>query len=95
MRLDSAEVHRVANRVADVADLIDGAIGKHLAQLNFDGTRAGRGYPASGEAIRTALDRLAVELAQWSRAAAEIAVALRIGVDRYAEADVLAAARIA
>lgn len=41
------------------------------------------------------MDRLGAELSQWSRAAAEIAVALRAGAVRYADADVSAAARIA
>lgn len=95
MRLDSAEVHEVAERIADAADLIDGAIRNHMALLAFDGVRAGRDYPARGDALRSALDRLTVELTQWSRAVGEIAAALRVGVDRYADADHNAAVRIA
>jgi hypothetical protein len=92
--VDASAVRGVADRIADAADLIDGAIGKHLARLVFDGARAGRGYPASGDAVRAGLDQLAGDLAQWSRGAAEIAIALRCGVDRYVDAELYAASRI-
>ncbi|MGH3594596.1 MAG: hypothetical protein ACRDUT_01260, partial [Mycobacterium sp.] len=45
-------------------------------------------------ALRVALDRLTGELAQWARATVEIAATLRAGADRYAEADLRAAARV-
>ena len=95
MRLDSAEVRGIADRIDAVAELIDDAASKHLSRLVFDGTRAGRAYDSCGDALRAGLDRLAVELSQWSRAAVEIAGALRGTVDRYAEAESHAAARIA
>ncbi|COX10731.1 Hypothetical protein ERS007739_00691 [Mycobacterium tuberculosis] len=44
--------------------------------------------------MRCRLDRLAGELSVWSRAAVQIAFALRAGANRYAEADLCAAARI-
>ena len=42
--------------------------------------------------ISTVLDGLAAATAQWSRAAAEIAAALRADADRYAEAELRAVA---
>ena len=61
----------------------------------FGGFSAGRAHTARGDALRGALDRLTAELSQWSRAAVEIAVALRASANRYADADVYATARIA
>jgi len=51
-------------------------------------------FPVEGAALRRALDRLPVQLAQWSRASAEIACALRAGADDYADAETGAATRI-
>ncbi len=94
-RIDVAAVHAVANRIDAATELIDDAVANHLARLAFGGALAGRAHTARGDALRGGLDRLAAELSQWSRAAVEIAVALRAGADRYAEADLYAAARIA
>lgn len=94
MRLDSASVHAVADRVSAAADLIDDSVVNHLARLTFGGSGAGRAYVSRGAALRDGLDRLAGELSQWSRAAHEIAVALHAGAQRYADADRDAAARI-
>ena len=93
--IDVVGVHAVADRIGAAADLIDDAVANHLARLTFGGSSAGRAHTARGEALRAGLDRLAAELSQWSRAAVEIAVALRAGADRYADADLYAAARIA
>lgn len=95
MRLENAELYSVAAQLDAAADLIDGAVARHLARLTFDGTRSGRAYPAAGDAVRSGLQHLAGDLAQWSRATAEIAVALRAGVEKYADAERFAAARIA
>jgi hypothetical protein len=94
-RIDVAAVRAVADRIDAATELIDDAVANHLARLTFGGALAGRAHTARGDALRGGLDRLAAELSQWSRAAVEIAVALRAGADRYAEADVYAAARIA
>jgi uncharacterized protein YukE len=94
-RIDVAAIHAVADRIDAAAELIDDAVANHLARLAFGGALAGRAHTARGEALRGRLDRLAAELSQWSRAAVEIAAALRAGADRYAEADEYAAARIA
>ena len=93
--IDTAAVHAVADRFAATAELIDGAMCDHMARLAFGGFSAGRAHTARGDALRGALDRLTAELSQWSRAAVEIAVALRASANRYADADVYAAARIA
>jgi hypothetical protein len=93
--VDAAAVHAVANRFDDTAHLIEGAVRSHFARLAFDGTTSGRGYIGQGDALRFALHRLSGELSEWARASAEVAIALRASADRYADADQLAAARIA
>jgi hypothetical protein len=95
IEVDVAALRAVADRFSAAADLIDGAVDNHLAGLTFGGAAAGRAHVASGDALRAGLGRLAGELSRWSRAAGEIAVALRIGADRYADAELYAAARIA
>jgi hypothetical protein len=45
--------------------------------------------------LRAELEQLVAQLSQWSRASVAIAVALRSGAERYAEAELYAAARIA
>ncbi|OBK32472.1 hypothetical protein A5658_15615 [Mycobacterium sp. 1245111.1] len=92
--VDAAAVHAVANRFDDAAHLIDGAIRTQVSRLTFDGATSGRAYIGQGDALRFALHRLSGELAQWARASMEVAAALRAGIDRYADADQLAAARI-
>jgi hypothetical protein len=93
--VDVAGVHRVADQLGATAELIDGAVGDHLARLAFSGASAGRAHTARGNAFRVELERLAAQLSQWSRASVEVAVALRAGADRYADAELYAAARIA
>ncbi|GAB7144036.1 type VII secretion target [Mycobacterium riyadhense] len=93
--IDVEVVRAVAERFSAAAGLIDNAVTDHLARLAFYGARAGRAHTARGDALRAALDRLAVDSAQWSRAADEVAIALRMSAERYAEADRYAAARIA
>jgi hypothetical protein len=95
MRFDSAGIDRVADQLRAAAELIDGAVGNHLAALTFGGATAGRAHTARGDALRVELERLTSGVAQWSRAAVDIAVALHAGADRYADADTYAAARIA
>ncbi len=93
--IDAAAVHAVADRFGAAAELIDDAVYDQMGSLAFGGFSAGRAHTARGDALRGALDRLAAELSQWSRAAVQIAVALRASANRYADADVYAAARIA
>jgi hypothetical protein len=93
--VDAASVHRVADQLSAAAELINGAVADHLSGLAFNGANAGRAYTARGDALRGELERLTTQLSQWSRASVEIAEALRAGVDRYADAELYAAARIA
>jgi hypothetical protein len=93
--VDVAAVHRVADQLGAAAEFINGAVGDHLARLAFSGASAGRAHTARGEALRRELERLATQLSQWSRASVEIADAVRAGADRYADAELYAAARIA
>jgi Excreted virulence factor EspC, type VII ESX diderm len=93
--IDPAAVHAIANQFVAAAELLDAAVYDHLTGLAFGGISAGRAHAARGDAVRAALDRLTTELSHWSRAAGEIAVALRASANRYADADGYAAARIA
>ncbi len=93
--VDVAAVYAVAGQLSAAAEIIDGAVANHLTWLVFSGARAGRAHTAHGDTLRAALERLTAELSQWSRATAEISAALRAGADRYADAELYAAARIA
>jgi hypothetical protein len=95
MRFDSRAVNGVADQLCAAAELIDAAVGNHLAALTFGGASAGRAHTARGDALHVELERLATEVSRWSRAAVEIAAALRAGADRYTEAELYAVARIA
>lgn len=93
-RVDTGTIRAVAAQFQDTADLLDDAVRRQLSRLTFDGASAGRAHVGHGDALRQALHRLETDLAAWSRAAAEIAVALRSSADRYADAEAGAAARI-
>ena len=92
-RVDVAVLLGVARHYETSADVLDSALRTHLG-LEFDGSRAGRMHVARGDALRYAVDDVVAGLRQWSRAAAEIAAALRASADRYATADELAARRV-
>ena len=87
-RVDTAAVRAAARRFDAAADLLDGA---SLSRLRFDGSVAGRVHAAHGDGLRSALHRLAAEVSQWSRAAEEVAAALRVTADRYGDAELRAA----
>jgi hypothetical protein len=93
-RVDVAALHAVARQYEAAADIVDAAVRTHLTGLVFDGAAAGRIHVARGDALRAAVDHVVDQLGQWSRAAAEIAAALRASADRYAEADANAASRV-
>ncbi|WP_090422738.1 type VII secretion target [Mycobacterium europaeum] len=93
--IDVPATHRVAAQFCAAADIIDRAVSDHLGRLAFGGVSAGRAHTAHGEALRAELERLAADVAQWSRASVEIAAALRASADQYADAELYAAARIA
>jgi excreted virulence factor EspC (type VII ESX diderm) len=93
-RVDVAALHAIARQYEAAADIVDSAVRTHLSGLVFDGAAAGRAHVARGDSLRTAVDHVVGQLRQWSRAAAEIAAALRASADRYAEADARAASRV-
>ncbi len=88
-------VHAVSDRFRAAAALVDGAVGEHLSRLAFGGAGAGRAYVERGDALRAALQRLTAEVSQWAQASAAVAVALRASAERYADAELYAARRIA
>jgi hypothetical protein len=92
--IDVSAVRAVANRFDATVEILDEAARNHLASLTFGGATAGRAHSARGEALRTALQRLAAEVSEWSRATGEIAVALRASAGRYVDAELCTAARI-
>jgi hypothetical protein len=94
-QIDVPATHRVANQFAMSAEFIDRAASDHLARLAFGGAVAGRAHAARGDALRAELARLTAQVSQWSRASTEIAAALRSSAERYADAELYAAARIA
>src|SRR3954471_18154427 len=101
VRVDVAALHAVARQYEAAADIVEGAVRMHLTGLVFDGAAAGGGgaaagrvHAARGDALRVAVEDVVDQLRQWSRAAAEIAAALRASADRYAEADAGAARRV-
>lgn len=93
-RVDVSAVLGIARRYDVAADIVDTAVRTHLSALAFDGAAAGRVHTARGDALRTAVDHVVDQLRQWSRAATEIASALRASADRYADADARAARRV-
>lgn len=92
--IDTASLRSVAHHFDVSAQALDDTARRYLTGLVFGGVHAGRAHVARGEAVRAALGRLAGDLTQWSRAAGEIAVTLRTGVDGYVDAELRAAARI-
>jgi hypothetical protein len=92
--VDAPAMRGISSRFDDTAENIGAAVRTRLGRLAFDGPNAGRAHVAGGDALRRALDRWVGELAQWSRASAEIATALLIGADGYADAELRAATRV-
>lgn len=93
-RVDVGVLLSVARQYDVVAEIVDDVVRNHLSGLAFDGATAGRVYIARGEAVRGAVDDVVAQLRGWSRAATEIASALRVSADRYVAADSRAAQRV-
>ena len=91
-RVDTAAAHAAAQRFTAAAQLLETAA--HTGGLSFCGSTAGRAHTASGERLHTGLDEVRVRVAQWSRAAEEVAAALRAGAQQYADAELRAAAAL-
>ncbi|MGE0215012.1 type VII secretion target [Mycolicibacterium sp.] len=92
--VDVGAVRAVAREYETAAQIVDAAVRIHLGALAFGSATAGRDYAGHGEAVHGALTGLAGSLRQWSRAAGEIAAALRASADRYQDADARAAERV-
>ncbi len=84
----------IAREYEAAAEILESAVRTHLGGLAFDGASAGRAHVAGGDAVRSAVDRVAEHLRAWSRAAAEIATALRVSAQRYVDADAAAGRRV-
>jgi hypothetical protein len=93
-RVDVAALLDVAAGYDALADAVDDAVRTHLTRLSFDGAAAGRSYTAHGDAVRQSVGQVGDAMRLWSRGCAEIASALRVSADRYAEADVRATRRV-
>ncbi|CAJ1502763.1 hypothetical protein MU0083_003014 [[Mycobacterium] kokjensenii] len=91
--LDPAALHAIADRLESTSAEIDTARIR-LGGLVFDGRTAGRDHAGAGDALRATLQSWSPELARWSRASAEIAVALRAGLVRYTDAEAVATERV-
>ena len=92
--VDVGALLAVAARYDAVAETVDGVARTLSSRLTFDGALAGRDYVARGDAVRRAVAELADQLRTWSRAAREIASALRVSGDRYVEVDARGAGRL-
>lgn len=75
--------------------VIDTALRHQLSSLRFGATTAGRAYATHGGELAAVLAELATALRLWSRAAAEIAMALQMSAMRYGVAADRSADQIA
>lgn len=92
MRVDVAALRAAADQFDSIAQLLADAIARTRA--GFGGGCAGRAHVADGDAVARGVDRRAGDLAQWLRAAQEIAVGLRDASTRHLDAAQLAGSRI-
>ncbi|KWX66040.1 type VII secretion target [Mycobacterium sp. NAZ190054] len=93
-RVDTVAVRAVAREYETAAAILDATVRTRLSGLEFGGAAAGRAHVAHGDALRDKLFDVVTTLRQWSRAAEEIAAALRASADRYQGADARAAERV-
>ncbi|HPX38367.1 MAG TPA: ESX-1 secretion-associated protein [Mycobacterium sp.] len=76
--VDPASLRMAAQRLEAAAEILAGAVGTHLRGLQY-GAAAGP---------------IVADVGQWSRAAREVAAALRCGADRYCEGETAAVAAL-
>lgn len=93
-RVDLGTLRAIAREYETAATIVDDAVRNRLDHLAFGGAAAGRAYLGHGEELHRALRDVVASLRQWSRAATEIASALRASADRYVDADDRAAERV-
>ena len=89
--VDTALVRAAAARIDTAADLLQEAVDTHLRALCFDGSAAGRGHAADGDAVHAAVHAVAADAARWARAARELSRALRAGADAHTGSEAAAA----
>ena len=93
-RVDVEAVRAIAREYETASSILDAAVRIHLGELAFGAACAGRAHLAHGDTLRAAVDDVVTSLRQWSRAAGEIAGALRASVDRYQDVDAHVAGRL-
>lgn len=91
LRVELAAIRAISAEFDRVADLLTP---KSVLRTGFGGAVAGRDHVVDGEAVRRAFDQIGADLGQWARAAAEVGSGLRVGAQRYAGADLAAAAGV-
>ena len=87
--MNPSALRAAAQRLDAAADLLQGALGSYLRALHFDYLRALHADADAG--VRSALDHLVADVAHWQQTARETAAVLRIGAERYADAEARAA----
>jgi len=92
--VDAGMLRSIAREYEAVAAMVEGAARNQLSALVFGASTGGRAHVAQAEELRGALDGVVSALRQWSRAAGEVAAALRASAARYADADERAAGRL-
>lgn len=93
-RVDTEGLRGVSRGYETVAAIVDAALRHQLGGMRFGGATAGRDHAAQGNRLAGAVDELSAALRQWSRSAAEIAIALRMSADRYQDAEARCADRV-
>lgn len=75
--MDPSALLAAAQRLDTAADLLQAALGTYLRALHFD----------ADAGVRAALDQLVADVAHWQQTARETATVLRIGAQRYTDAE--------
>lgn len=75
--VDPQALRAAAQRLDAAADLLQGISSSYLRGLQFD----------ADAGVRSALDALVADVAQWQRSARETAAALHTAAGRYDEAE--------
>jgi hypothetical protein len=94
VRVDGAVLRQAAGDYDAAAEMLAATVRTHLSERAFGVATAGRDHARDAAALGAALDDLTAALRLWSRAAHEVAAALRDSADRYADADLQAAERV-
>ena len=92
--MDTAGLRAMAREYETASAIIDAAV-HQLGSLRFGAPTSGRAYATLGGELSAALAELSTALRLWSRAAAEIAVALQASAIRYGAAAERSADQVA